>query len=394
MAGIYHRSGDGLVKLELTPYDAEDDLQRLLAVYPELLSGDRDGSGQRWLLIKREAGVPSSDNSGDRWSVDHLFVDQDALPTLVEVKRSSDTRIRREVVGQMLDYAANASSYWQAADLRRLFEERSRDSGRDPSEELDELTAGEDPDAFWDRVESNLRAGNLRLVFAADEIPDELLRVIEFLNEQLKNTEVIALEVRQYVGDGDRQTLIPTLLGATQAAAATKNRPNRRTLDEAGLIAGLRELAPEAVHAAERVLAWCHDFSPALTFSMGRTSIAPGLKTASAYCFPFLIYSTGWVEAGLQYMNSAPYPPFHLRSRRLELIKRLNALPFGEPIGVERAEKRPNCRLTDLADPAILNGFLEIYEWVLREALESGIGLANLEEAREEQARERGELTT
>ena len=29
------------------------------------------------------------------------------FPTLVEVKRSSDTRIRREVVGQMLDYAAN-----------------------------------------------------------------------------------------------------------------------------------------------------------------------------------------------------------------------------------------------------------------------------------------------
>jgi hypothetical protein len=33
--------------------------------------------------------------------------DQNAVPTLVEVKRSSDTRIRREVVGQMLDYAAN-----------------------------------------------------------------------------------------------------------------------------------------------------------------------------------------------------------------------------------------------------------------------------------------------
>jgi hypothetical protein len=29
------------------------------------------------------------------------------VPTLLEVKRSSDTRIRREVVGQMLDYAAN-----------------------------------------------------------------------------------------------------------------------------------------------------------------------------------------------------------------------------------------------------------------------------------------------
>ena len=48
----------------------------------------------------------------ERWSVDHLLLDQDAIPTLVEVKRSSDSRIRREVVGQMLDYAANAVTYW------------------------------------------------------------------------------------------------------------------------------------------------------------------------------------------------------------------------------------------------------------------------------------------
>jgi hypothetical protein len=35
-------------------------------------------------------------------------LDQDAILTIVEVKRSTDTHVRREVVGQMLDYAANA----------------------------------------------------------------------------------------------------------------------------------------------------------------------------------------------------------------------------------------------------------------------------------------------
>jgi hypothetical protein len=67
---------------------------------------------RKWLLVSREAALPSEENGSDRWSVDHLFLDQDAVPTLVEVKRSSDTRIRREVVGQMLDYAANAVVYW------------------------------------------------------------------------------------------------------------------------------------------------------------------------------------------------------------------------------------------------------------------------------------------
>jgi len=40
-------------------------------------------------------------------SLDHLFLDEAGVPTLVEVKRSSDTRARREMVAQMLDYFNN-----------------------------------------------------------------------------------------------------------------------------------------------------------------------------------------------------------------------------------------------------------------------------------------------
>ncbi len=42
---------------------------------------------------------------------DHLFLDQDGIPTIVETKRSSDNRLRREVMAQMLDYASNALIY-------------------------------------------------------------------------------------------------------------------------------------------------------------------------------------------------------------------------------------------------------------------------------------------
>jgi hypothetical protein len=55
---------------------------------------------RKWVLLDREAGLPDDEDAAGRWSVDHVFVDQDAIPTLVEVKRSSDTRIRREVVVQ------------------------------------------------------------------------------------------------------------------------------------------------------------------------------------------------------------------------------------------------------------------------------------------------------
>ena len=61
--------------------------------------------------------------------------------------------------------------------------------------------------------------GRLRLVFVGDEIPSELRRIVEFLNEQMATTQVLAIEIKQYVDtDGKHQTLVPRLLGQTEAA--------------------------------------------------------------------------------------------------------------------------------------------------------------------------------
>ena len=58
-----------------------------------------------------------------------LIVDQDAEPTLVEVKRGSNPEIRRAIVGQMLEYAAHAARTWNADTLRRAFEESTTARG-------------------------------------------------------------------------------------------------------------------------------------------------------------------------------------------------------------------------------------------------------------------------
>ena len=53
------------------------------------------GDPRRWLLISREKGISAAPGEGARWAVDHLLVDQDARPTLVEVKRGWNPDIRR-----------------------------------------------------------------------------------------------------------------------------------------------------------------------------------------------------------------------------------------------------------------------------------------------------------
>jgi hypothetical protein len=109
-AAIYLLQDDGtLVAMASQPYDSERLLQGLLAEHTHLLAGDQMNleAPRRWLLVAQELGVPAGEGGEGRWAVDHLFLDQDGVPTIVEVKRYSDSRIRREVVGQMLDYAAN-----------------------------------------------------------------------------------------------------------------------------------------------------------------------------------------------------------------------------------------------------------------------------------------------
>src|SRR5687768_3680096 len=116
MGGIYLRAGEVYVALHERPYDAESVLQGLIERHPQMLSGDDAGHGPL-LLVRREAGITDRDDAGPRWSLDHLYLDGDGVPTLVEVKRSSDTRARREVVAQMLDYAANAVSSFNVERL-------------------------------------------------------------------------------------------------------------------------------------------------------------------------------------------------------------------------------------------------------------------------------------
>ncbi|NLE19165.1 MAG: hypothetical protein GX632_11625 [Propioniciclava sp.] len=240
--GLFHLDSQGkLAALTVTPYAAEEALQQLVETHPDLLAGGQmtPDAPRRWALVRREHGVPDHDEAnGSRWSVDHLFVDQDAVPTLVEVKRSTDTRIRREVVGQMLDYAANGVRYWPVDQLRSAFDATQNDAGRAPEEEIAALTLNPDLtlDEFFVSVADNLRAGRIRMVFVADRVPDELRRITEFLNEQMNPAEVYAVEVKTYRADGQGDmVIVPTVYGRTATASiktAARHSVDRATLME------------------------------------------------------------------------------------------------------------------------------------------------------------------
>ncbi len=232
--GIFIIKSDGeLVELTEKKYDSESILQELIIKYPNLLAGGQidTENPRRWLLISREMGIPIEEGGGNWMAVDHLFLDQDGIPTFVEVKRSSDTRIRREVVGQMLDYAANAVKNWPPETILDHFENNMQDE--DQSITLAEIFGEEDFDVddYWQKVESNLRIGKVRMIFVADIIPPELQRIVEFLYEQMSPAEVLAVEIKQYAGE-DIKTLVPRVVGKTAQSKDTKPRTKRKWDEE------------------------------------------------------------------------------------------------------------------------------------------------------------------
>jgi hypothetical protein len=75
-------------------YVTELELQQLLARFCDLLPEDQidPEEPRRWLFVGREVGVPAGQGEGGWWSLDHLFIDQEAIPTFVECKLASDMR--------------------------------------------------------------------------------------------------------------------------------------------------------------------------------------------------------------------------------------------------------------------------------------------------------------
>ncbi len=333
------KDGHTLVPLTQQPYESEGLLQTLLAKYPSLLAGDQVNpeTPRKWLLIRREIRVPDTEGGSGRWSLDHLFLDQDGVPTLVEVKRSSDTRIRREVVGQMLNYAANAVKYWPAELIRTEFEQACEAKGAEPNEELRGfLGVDRDADQFWIAVKTNLQAGRIRMLFVADEIPDELRRVVEFLNEQMDPAEVLAVEIRQFAGPSI-QTLVPRVIGQTAEAESRKggggSSGNKRQWDEGSFFAEmLSRHGAATTEIAHHILKWAQAHVTRVWWGRGTTngSFVPVQEVGDENHQLFAVF-TGGSKAPpsleVYFYWYAYKPPFDNPDKRREMLRMLNEIP-------------------------------------------------------------------
>jgi len=354
------------------PYDSEPVLQKLLAEYPHLLAGGQidEERPRRWLLIGQEMGIPWEEGGGNQLSLDHLFLDQDGIPTLVEVKRSSDTRIRREVVGQMLEYAANAVTYWPVETLRARFEAKYETGDHDAIAALTEFLGdvgdeGPDVDEFWQQVRTNLQAGRIRMLFVADEIPFQLRRIVEFLNAQMSEAEVLAVEVKQYVGQG-LQTLVPRVMGQTAHAQQTKTAGKRETKqwnEELFFEALSQRATPVEVDVARRILEWGKERTSEIQWGSGKKdgSFIPILIHGSTRHQVICVWTFARLNLQFEYLMRRGSLN---EGQRLELLHRINST-LDTHMPDTDIERLPGISLSLLAKPGVQDAFLADLNWTL-----------------------------
>jgi hypothetical protein len=152
-------------------------------------------------------------------------VDSSGELTLVECKLASNPQIRREVVGQMFDYA---SRLWKMDVDEFAAKWRARTSSALFLDEADGGVSLEGGLSLRESLAQNLAEGRFRIVLAVDVINPALKRMIEYLNAMTgPATSVIAVEYSR-LRQGSVEILMPQVYG--QELAEAKSKPVRPEL--------------------------------------------------------------------------------------------------------------------------------------------------------------------
>jgi hypothetical protein len=152
----------------------EADLQELVHNHPDALPiPEIDPAFSGAISICREMNTPAG-------PIDNLLVTPSGLPVLVECKLWRNPQARREVVGQVLDYAKELAR-WTSADIEREAARRGVpsviDRVRAHAPEVDEA-------AFNDTLTTSLERGRCLLLIVGDGVREGVEAIFEHLADQ------------------------------------------------------------------------------------------------------------------------------------------------------------------------------------------------------------------
>jgi hypothetical protein len=184
-------------------------LQELLATHPEVIPIDLiDPGAGRVVPLCREFPIPRRDRTV---FLDLLGVTPVGRLVLVECKLWRNPQARREVIGQILEYAALLRC-WSFADLTARLKRALRWTGANPLYEHVRAVSGAVEEArFVDAVSRSLTRGEFDLIVAGDGIHPDLAVIGDHLAEHSTLASRLALVEFQLWSDAERTLVVPSL---------------------------------------------------------------------------------------------------------------------------------------------------------------------------------------
>lgn len=247
MAAIWQNDGAGWHLLVPTGFPNEATLHDLVEQAPHLLLL---AGSPRLIVIGREVQLGSG-------FADLMAIEPNGRLAIIEIKLARNAEARRAIIAQVLAYAA----YLWGMDQQTLEQEvlskhlRSREY-----ESLMHAVESNDQEGSFDAavcatgIAESLQQGRFRLVFVLDETPEELVRLVSYLQTISNQLVIDLITISVYTVNGS-QVLVPQRVEAERqqtdasVSATARSQITGKGFDGAGDFIAAIDTAPPASRA-------------------------------------------------------------------------------------------------------------------------------------------------
>ncbi|MCZ2393554.1 MAG: hypothetical protein LC105_06845 [Chitinophagales bacterium] len=217
----YFLSSEKSMKLERVPLNEklflENWLQKLIDENPQILPIDEIESGFAPLIsIGREISTSVG-------YIDNLYISPNGYLTLVETKLWRNPEAKREVVGQILDYAKELTTWTfsKINDAVKQSNELFHNKSKGIIELIKEYDLIEESDEqiIIDNIERNLKRGRLLLLIVGDGIRESVEDMVDYLQTTAQLQFTLGLVELQVYKNPNRESdliVIPNLITRTR----------------------------------------------------------------------------------------------------------------------------------------------------------------------------------
>lgn len=246
-------------RLERVPFNErifeEGWLQDLIENNPELLPiGEIEPAFTPLVSIGREVTTVSG-------FIDNLFMSPQGYLTIIETKLWRNPQARREVVGQLIDYAKDVS-HWTFDDLERKVRKYNAQRLKSNGGIIDSLRRiadieEDDEQIIVDTISRNLREGRFLLLVVGEGIRESVEAMADFLQQtpQLHFTlALVELQVYKLAkNEGKPLLVIPQIVARTREIIRAVVRVEGKAIESVQV--GIdTEISPETKTSPEKKL--------------------------------------------------------------------------------------------------------------------------------------------